>query len=490
MTDVTRLRAVDQAAMLRRREISSVELLDAHLDRIEAANDHLNAIVTLVPELARERAVAADVRLSEGGVAPLLTGLPVVHKDTHETAGIRTTFGSPPYRNFVPTRNALVVQRQIDAGAVTLGKTNTPQHGAGSQTFNEVFGLTRNPWEPGHTPGGSSGGAAVAVSTGMAALADGSDHGASLRNPASFTNTVGFRPSPGRIPAWPTKDAWATHSVPGPIARTVEDVALFMAAVAGPDDRIPTSIERSSSEFATPLDADWSGVPLAWSDDLGFLPIDPIVTESLQSVRAVLGDVGFAVDEAAPDLRDADEVFRVQRGLVFAREFGRAVRKEPGAFKETIHENVRFGMSLTPERIALAVETKTRLRTRVMKFLERYRFLALPAAAVPPFPVDVEYPTEIAGAPMADYTSWFACCSVISVLELPAISVPAGFTPDGLPVGLQIVGRHHADVDVLKAAFAVQQATQLWKRRPPAVDQLPIDQLPIDQLPIDQLPID
>ena len=202
-------------------------------------------------ERAAEMAERADRRLAEGGVPPLLIGLPAAHKDVHEVAGVRTTFGSPVYANYVPTRTALIVQRMQDAGAVTVGKTNTPQHGAGSQTFNKVFGVTRNPWDRDLTPGGSSGGAAVAVAAGMVSLADGSDHGASLRNPAAFTNTVGFRPSPGRIPTWPTRDAWATHSVHGPMARTVEDISLFMAAVAGPDARIPVSIETTHGTVAT-----------------------------------------------------------------------------------------------------------------------------------------------------------------------------------------------------------------------------------------------
>jgi amidase len=466
MSDLVHRRAVDHAAMLRRREISAVELLDAHLARIDDVNPRLNAIVTHTPEVARDLAEAADARLRAGGAIPLLTGIPIAHKDTHETEGIRTTFGSPVYRNFVPTRNALIVQRARDAGAVTVGKTNTPQHGAGSQTFNEVFGVTRNPWNPDYTPGGSSGGAAAAVASGMVPLADGSDFGASLRNPASFTNTVGFRPSPGRIPSWPTKDAWATHSVHGPIARTVEDVALFMAATAGPDPRIPISIEQPGSLFATPLHHDWNGVPLAWTDDLDVLPIDPRVTAALASARGALTDIGFAVSDAAPDLSGASEAFAVWRGFVYAREFGEAVRKDPGSYKDTIHWNVEYGRSLTVEDLARAVETRTRVRNRMLKFLDHHRFLALPASAVPPFPIEVEYPREIAGVPMDDYTSWFAVCSIISVLELPAISVPAGFTDDGLPVGLQIVGRHHADLDVLRAAFAFQQATEHWKRRP------------------------
>ncbi len=469
MSELVHRRAVDHAAMLRRREISARELLDAHLAQIDATNGALNAVVTLVPEIAYEMADAADRALADGGAVPLLTGLPVAHKDLHETRGIRTTFGSPVYSSYVPTRTTLIVQRMQDAGAVTLGKTNTPQHGAGSQTFNEVFGATLNPWNLDYTPGGSSGGAAVALAAGMVSLADGSDYGASLRNPASFTNTVGFRPSPGRIPTWPTIDAWWTHSVHGPMARTVEDIALFMAAVAGPDDRIPISIERPGSEFATPLGADWHGTSLAWSDDLGGLPIDPTVTAALQPARAVLEDLGFSVTDAAPDFSGAEESFRVWRGYAYARQFAAAIERDPDAYKETIRWNTEYGLGLTPEDLGRAATLRTKLRERVLSFLETHRFLAIPTSAVPPFPVTEEYPTEIAGVPMENYTSWFATCYYISAVELPAISVPAGFTDDGLPIGLQIVGRHHADLDVLKAAFAFQQATELWKRRPTAV---------------------
>jgi amidase len=453
--------------MLRRREISAVELLDAHLDQIERTNPELNAIVTLVPDIAREMARRADQCLAERGVVPLLTGLPVAHKDLHETKGILTTFGSPIYRKYVPTRNALIVERMQNAGAVTVGKTNTPQHGAGSQTFNEVFGTTRNPWNPEYTPGGSSGGAGVAVAASMVSLADGSDYGASLRNPASFTNTVGFRPSPGRIPSWPSKDVWSTHSVHGPMARTVEDIGLFMAATAGPDSRVPISIEEPGETFATTLHSDWEGVPLAWSDDLGGLPIDPVVTAALQPARAVLEEIGFNLTDASPDFSGAEESFQVWRAYTYAREFGEAVAKDPDSYKDTIIWNTEKGLGLTAADIGRAAEARTRLYNRVTRFLDEHRFLAIPTSAVPPFPISVEYPTEINGVAMGNYTSWFATCYYISAVGLPAISVPAGFTGDGLPVGLQIVGRHHADLDVLQAAFAFQQATMLWKQRPP-----------------------
>lgn len=465
MPDIVDLRAVDHAGMLRRHEVSATELLDAHLARIEEVNGELNAIVTLAPEFARDMAAKADKVLAAGGSIPLLTGLPVSHKDLHETKGIRTTFGSPAYANHVPERNTLIVERMQQAGAVTVGKTNTPQHGAGSQTFNEIFGTTRNPWNLNLTPGGSSGGAGVAVATGMSSLADGSDYGASLRNPGSFTNTVGFRPSPGRIPTWPTRDAWWTHSVHGPIARTVEDVALFMAATAGPDSRIPISIREEPSAFATPLAADWTGTPMAWSDDLGGLPIDPAVTEALQPAKQVLSDIGFDVRDAEPSFAGAEESFKVFRGYYYAKEFGEVINRRPDLYKDTIRWNTEYGLTLTATDLGRAAAAKTRLRNRLLEFLDENRFLAIPTSAVPPFSVDIEYPTEINGVAMDNYTSWFATCYYISECELPAISVPAGFTKDGLPIGLQIVGRHHADVDVLRAAFAFQQATELWKRK-------------------------
>jgi amidase len=466
MTDIVDLRAVDQAAMLRRKEISASELLDEHLQRIDEVNPTVNAVVTLVPDIAHDMARHADDVLASGGAIPLLTGLPVVHKDVHETKGIRTTFGSPLYADFVPDRTTLIVDRMQAAGAVTMGKTNTPQHGAGSQTFNEVFGTTRNPWNTDLTPGGSSGGAAVAVATGMASLADGSDYGASLRNPASFTNTVGFRPSPGRIPSWPTTDAWWTHSVHGPVARTVEDISLFMAATAGPDPRIPISIDSPGSAFATPLAHDWTGEPIAWSSDLGGLPIEPEVTAALASARDVLSDIGFTITDACPNFEGAEESFKVWRGYYYVKQFGDHIERHPDSYKDSIKWNVEYGRTLTAADLGAAATARTRLRNRVLRFLDDYRFLVIPTSAVVPFPITAEYPTEINGVSMDNYTSWFASCYYISVLELPAISVPGGFTEAGLPVGLQIVGRHHGDIEVLKAAFAFQQATEYWKRRP------------------------
>ncbi len=250
------------------------------------------------------------------------------------------------------------------------------------------------------------------------------------------------------------------------MARTVEDIALFMAATSGADPRIPISISQDGSLFSAPLAADWSGVAIAWSDDLGGLPIDPEVTAALQPARAVLEDLGFVVKDGSPNFSGAEESFKVWRGYYYAKNFGDVIDRNPEMYKGTIRWNAEYGRGLTASDLGKAASTRTRLRQRVLDFFEDHRFLAIPTSAVPPFPTTQEYPTHINGVEMDNYTSWFASCYYISEVELPAISVPAGFTDDGLPIGLQIVGRHHADLDVLRAAFAFQQATELWKRRP------------------------
>src|SRR5215210_8167233 len=263
------LRATELARGIRTRELSVLEVMEAHLAQIERVNNEVNAIVTLTAEEAVNRARAADEALARGEEVGPLCGLPVAHKDLSPTRGVRTTFGSLVYRDFVPDRDALIVERLKEAGAISVGKTNTPEFGAGSQTFNEVFGETLNPYDVTRTCGGSSGGAAVALACGMVPLADGSDMGGSLRNPASFCNVVGFRPSPGRVPSWPTTNAWQDLSVEGPMGRTVEDAALLLSAIAGPDARVPTSRAEPGSVFAPPLHADLGEAVVAWAPSAG-----------------------------------------------------------------------------------------------------------------------------------------------------------------------------------------------------------------------------
>ena len=288
--------ATELAADIRAREVSVREVVQAHVDQIERVNPRVNAICTFLPDVAMEQAAAADARLAGGGDLGPLYGLPVAIKDLVPTAGIRTTFGSRIYQDFVPETDALVVERLRAAGAIVVGKTNTPEFGAGSQTFNEVFGETLNPYDVERTCGGSSGGAAVALATGMLPIADGSDLGGSLRNPASFCNVVGFRPSPGRVPTWPTLHAWGPLSVQGPMARNVADVALMLTALAGPDARAPIANPEPADQFAASLERDFHGARVAWSRDLGQYPVDPAVAAVVDGRRSTFESLGCVVE--------------------------------------------------------------------------------------------------------------------------------------------------------------------------------------------------
>jgi amidase len=459
--------ATELALRIRRREISAVEVMRAHLAQIEQINPQVNAIVTCVPEQALQGARAADRGLAPGGAVAPLYGLPVAHKDLVLTSGVRTTFGSPIFKDLVPVEDALIVERFKSAGAIMVGKTNTPEFGAGSQTFNPVFGATRNPYDLTKTSGGSSGGAAAALACGMIPIADGSDLGGSLRNPASFCNVVGFRPSPGRVPSWPTEAAWFPLSVEGPMARSVTDVALILTAIAGPDPRSPIAIEQPGSIFAKPLERDFAGTRIAWCGDLGGrFPVDPRVTAAVDAQRQVFESLGCELDNAAPDFSDADEVFHVWRAWKMELQYGRLLAAHRPQIKDTVIWNIEQGQALAGPRVAAADRKRTALYHRVRTFMQSREFLVLPVSQVPPFDVTQPYVTEINGVNMNTYIDWMKSCYYISTIGLPAISVPCGFTSDGLPVGLQIVGRHHADFQVLQLAYAFEQATGFARRRP------------------------
>ena len=458
--------AADLARAIAARELTAVEVMEAHLARIARVNPTLNAIVTLLPDAARRGAEAADAALARGEPVGPLHGLPVAHKDLTPTRGIRTTFGSPIFRDFVPPDDALIVERLRAAGAITIGKTNTPEFGAGSQTFNAVFGATRNPYDPTKTCGGSSGGAAAALAAGMVPLADGSDLGGSLRNPAGFCNVVGFRPSPGRVPIWPSQAAWFPMGVQGPMARSVADAALMLSVIAGPDPRAPLSLPEPGAAFRPPLDRDLGGTAVAWSRNLGGLPVDPRVAAVVETGRAVLERLGCRVEDAEPNLTGAAEVFQVWRAWYFELCYGALLDEHRHEMKDTVVWNIEEGRRLTGPRLGEAMRAWTALLDRVRRFLERYEYLALPVTQVPPFDVEQPYPTEIDGVSMTTYLDWMRSCSDISVLGLPSIAVPCGFTGDGLPVGLQIVGRQHDDLGVLQMAHAFEQAAGAGRRRP------------------------
>jgi amidase len=467
-TDLAWRDAVELAAALRGRELSATELLEHHLERIARIDPAVTAVVTVDAEGARAQAAAADAALTRGDAVGPLHGLPVVVKDLVDTAGLRTTYGSPLYRDHVPEADAIVVERLRAAGAVIAGKTNTPEFGAGSQTFNPVFGVTRNPYDPARTAGGSSGGAAAAVSCGLAPLADASDLASSIRNPASFCNVVGLRPTPGRVPDVSSTDAWGTMAVLGPIARSVRDTALYLRAVAGPDPRDPRSLPadlRPDLEHA--LDADVAGTHVAWSRDLGDLPVEPAVTAALEPARTVLAGLGCTDVDAEPDLTVADEAFETLRAVAFLGAHAAHLAEHPDLVKDTVAWNVERGRALRGEDVARALALRTEAFHRMRVFLEAHDVLALPVAQVVPFPVEVEWPQQVAGTPLPHYVAWLRSCSRITVVGCPAIAVPGGFTPEGLPVGLQLVGRPGGEHALLRVAYAFEQATRHGLRRPP-----------------------
>ncbi len=462
------LSATELAELIRRRRVSAVEAMQAHIAQIERVNPQVNAIVTFHPERSLARAREADARQARGEPLHLLHGLPTAHKDLLPTRGVRTTWGSPIYRDFVPDEDALIVERQAAAGAISVGKTNTPEFGAGAQTFNAVFGATRNPYDPARTCGGSSGGAAVALACGMVPIADGSDFGGSLRNPAAFCNVVGLRGSAGRVPKYPNRLGWNSLSVQGAMARTVEDVALMMQAISGPDARVPISLTEPGSLFARPLAREFAGTRVAWAPALGGLaPVDARVVAAIDAQRPTFESLGCATFEAIADFGDAREVFHVQRAQIFAATHAEHYARHRDLLKDTIVWNVEQGLKLTARQIADAELKRTALFERVYEFFERYEFLILPTAQVLPFPVEEPWVGEIDGRPMADYLEWMTSCWIITVTGHPAVSVPCGFSPEGLPIGVQIVGRYRDDFGVLQLAYAFQQATQFWKRSPP-----------------------
>ncbi|WP_028060093.1 amidase [Candidatus Solirubrobacter pratensis] len=449
------LSASELAAGIRARRFSAREVMESHLGRIEAVNPRLNAIVTLDAEGALAAAGAADRRPAAGP----LHGVPVAVKDLEDTAGMRTTYGSRLFASHVPAADSVLVERWRRAGAIVIGKTNTPEFGAGSQTFNEVFGVTRNPYGTAYTPGGSSGGAAVAVASGMVPLADGSDLGASIRNPSAFCNLVGLRPSPGRVADAGPGDAWNPFGVLGALALTAEDALLALSVLAGPDPRDPLALPEA---FGGTLDGDVRGLRIAWSRTLGGLPVEPEITAVLDAQRATFEELGCVVEDVEPDLAAADEAFDTLRALAFAGAFGEIADR----VKPDIAENARRGLALSAAQIARALALRGELFTRMRGLLERYDFLAGPVTQVAPFEVETPWPRTVAGVEMTTYTDWFRSCSRITVTAHPAVSVPAGFTGRGLPVGLQLVGRYRGELGLLRMAAALEAATGLGRRRP------------------------
>jgi len=460
--------AVELAALLRDGALSARELLDVHLRRIERINPTLNAVVTLTPERAAAMALAADEHLAgTGTVLGPLHGLPVAHKDLAPVAGVRTTFGSPLFADHVPDHDQLIVRRLHLAGAVMVGKTNTPEFGAGSQTFNPVFGPTRNPYDLGRTCGGSSGGAAVALRCGLVPVADGSDMGGSLRNPASFCNVVGLRPSPGRVPVVPSVYPWGSLSVEGPMGRTVADVALQLSALAGPDPLAPLSAGEPGSAFAPPLSpAELRGLRVAVSPRLGDLPVDPVVVAAVRATAELLAAEGAIVEEADPGWEGADEAFETLRAFQFEMGYGGLYDRHGDQMKQTVRWNIEAGRALRGVDIGRAERLRGRLFERMAAFFGRYDVLLTCTVQVPPFTLDREWVDEIDGVQLDSYIAWMRSCSRVTVTGCPALSLPAAFTTGGLPVGVQLVGPYRQERRLLEMAAACEAVLGAGARRP------------------------
>jgi amidase len=449
------LSATELRRLLLSRDLSPVEVTEAALARIEEVNGTVNAIVT-INERALDDARALELRGRQN--AGLLYGLPVGIKDVTPVAGLRTTYGSKLYADNVPREDALVVQRLRKAGAIIIGKTNTPEFAAGGNTFNEVFGRTRNPWNLERSAGGSTGGGAAALATGMIALAEGTDLGGSLRIPASFCGVVGLRPSPGLVPTHPADYVWDTLQVTGPMARTAEDVALMLQAICGPSPLSPLAQPAAGRDFVAAVEKGTRrGLRVAYCRDVAGIGVDEGIEKICRESVFSLKESGVHVEEVHLDLAVGRPAFLALRGLWFVAHMWPRLDKVDQCGVNVVN-NVRAGLELTAKDIAEAENVRGQVWHRLRRLLERYDHLVTPCMAVPPFPVERNYPETIAGEAMKTYVDWIAPTFVLSLTGLPVASVPCGVDGEGLPVGVQIVGPPQGEETVLALASHIQAA--------------------------------
>jgi amidase len=457
--------ATELARMVRAREVSAVEVLEAALDRVNRLNPTINAVVTL-NQRAMDDAREIDARIARGDAPGALSGLPVGIKDVTPVASLRTTFGSPLYADYVPDDDALVVRRLRDAGAVILGKTNCPEFAAGGNTFNDVFGRTRNPRDPRKSAGGSTGGGAAALATGMIALAEGTDLGGSLRIPASFCGIVGLRPSVGLVPTHPTDWAWDTLQVTGPMARTAEDVALMLQAIAGPSEWSPTAQPSAGRDFVAAVRSGVRrGARVAYCADPAGIGVDADIENKCRSAALDLRENDLVVEEIDLDLSAARQAFLALRGLWFVTQMFPRLDKTD-RFGVNVGNNVRAGFDVTTRDLAAAEQERGRIWHRFRELFSHFDHIVTPCMSVPPFDVEQNYPDTIAGKKMQTYVDWIAPTFVLSLTGLPVASVPCGVDSGGMPVGLQVVGRPQGEESVLALAGAIQRQHPL---PPPAV---------------------
>ncbi|CAN5430372.1 amidase [soil metagenome] len=455
---LSRKTACELAALISTKAVSPVEVLDAHLAVIARVNPKLNAIVTLVEDGARALAKGAEAAVMRGDALGALHGLPVVIKDITPTAGIRTTYGSPRFKDHVPTEDAEVVRRLKAAGAMVLGKTNTPEFAAGANTFNDVFGVTRNPWNPALSPSGSSGGSAVAVATGMVPLAQGTDFGCSIRMPASFNGIVGIRPTPGLTPNTPMPLAWDPGQVHGSLARTAEDAALMLDAIVGYSRLSPISVAPpwASARTIVAKAQDLNGLRIAYVSDISGIGVDPEIDAICRACALSLVDAGATIEEIKFDIADGKEPYQAWRGLwMVGQQYENLDQLED--FGVNLKGNVIAGLKVTALDFAKSEQKRAELFLRFAKFFENFDLLITPQSPCKQFPVEMNFPTEINGKKLENYTDWIAGSFLITLMSLPGGAVPAGMTSDGLPVGIQVVGPRFEEPLILSAMKIVQQ---------------------------------
>lgn len=463
---LTALSAVELSRLLRSGEVSAREVLEAHLDRLDLLNPQVNAVVSIDEEGARKAATEADQAQVDGLNLGPLHGLPISFKDTARTAGMCTTYGSPHYADNIPDSNDLHVDRILQAGAIRVGKTNVPEYAAGSNTFNPVFGATRNPYNLQMSVGGSSGGAAAALAAGFQPIADGSDMGGSLRNPAAFCNVVGFRPTPGAVPNANGSNIFTPLTVTGPMARTVDDVALLYSVMGQPHPSDPYSYTAGPTRPQLREDS-LAGLRVALAPTLGGrIEVHPEIREAVERQAQILEILGASVELACPDLDRSDEVFRTLRAAEFFAELGTHLDKEPNGFNHFLTGNIEAGRNLDARAVMKAQEDLTYLVRGAASFFQEYDVLLSPTTQLPPFPVENPYPTELNGKPLSDYLDWMKACYLLTPLGVPAISIPAGFTSDGLPIGIQMASARGTDHFLLGVARRFEQAAAVSSRLP------------------------
>ncbi|HET7559384.1 MAG TPA: amidase [Limnochordia bacterium] len=466
-SDLCFMSARELAAQMYARNLSAREVMSAHLAQINRLNPTLNAIVAkLDDDECLMLADAADRRAAGGGPLPPLHGLPIAFKDLQPAVGFPYTQGSLIFKETMPPEDSVLVERLRRAGCIPIGKSNVPEFGMGSHTYNRVYGTTVNPYDPTKSAGGSSGGAGAALAAGLLPVADGSDLGGSLRNPANFNNITALRPSVGLVPAAPNPLPLLGFGVKGPMARTVADLALLMGVMAGPDPRDPGCYPSDPAVFGQSLGRDWRGTRVAWCPDLGGLPLDPQVRAVLDAQRGTFAALGCIVEEAHPDLRGADEIFLTIRRFRSAAVLGPLLDRHRHEMKPEAIAEIELGLALSGGDVARAMLRHGELLARMRRFEARYAFTLCAVNQVPPFAATTAWPEAIDGVGMEHYVAWMKSAYWITATFRPAASVPAGFTADGLPVGIQIVGRYRGDFSVLQLAYAFEQATGCGRRRP------------------------